>query len=94
MLPLRFPELGVEAIGEPTTTLTNGINDLVSNRNTIRRSITIPSTGTNFIKIDNEEISYTGISGNELTGVTREVRGTTKAAHSGGAIHHANKQTS
>ena len=30
-------------------------------------------------------MSYTGISGNELTGVTREVRGTTKAAHSGGA---------
>ncbi len=29
-------------------------------------------------------MSYTGISGNELTGVTREVRGTTAAAHNGG----------
>jgi hypothetical protein len=30
-------------------------------------------------------MSYTGISGNELTGVTREVRGTSAAAHSGSA---------
>ena len=30
-------------------------------------------SGTNFIQIGTEEISYTGISGNELTGVTRGV---------------------
>ena len=76
---------GGQAIGEPTTTLTNGINDTVTTGILLGDPSQFPSTGTNFIKIDNEEISYTGISGNELTGVTREVRGTTKAAHSGGA---------
>jgi len=44
-----------------------------------------PTTGTNYIKVDNEEISYTGVSGNDLTGITRNVRGTTNATHSNGA---------
>jgi len=76
---------GGEVAGEPTTTLTNGINDTVTTGIILGDVSQFPDTGTNFIKIDNEEISYTGISGNELTGVTREVRGTEKAAHSGGA---------
>ena len=76
---------GGEVAGEPTTTLTNGINDAVTTGIILGDVSQFPSSGTNFIKIDNEEISYTGISGNELTGVTREVRGTTAAAHSGGA---------
>ena len=76
---------GGETAGEPTTTLTNGINDTVTTGIILGDVSQFPDSGTNFIKIDNEEISYTGISGNELTGVTREVRGTTKAAHSGGA---------
>jgi len=75
---------GGEVAGEPTTTLTNGINDTVTTGIILNDVSQFPDAGTNFIKIDNEEISYTGISGNELTGVTREVRGTTKAAHSGG----------
>ena len=34
-----------------------------------------PSTGTNFIKVGTEEISYTGVTGNTtLTGITRGVR--------------------
>jgi hypothetical protein len=76
---------GGEVAGEPTTTLTNGINDAVTTGIILGDVSQFPDTGTNFIKIDNEEISYTGISGNELTGVTREVRGTSAAAHSGGA---------
>jgi hypothetical protein len=40
-----------------------------------------PSSGTNFIQIDSEEISYTGITGSTLTGVTRGVRNTTAASH-------------
>ena len=76
---------GGETIGEPTTTLTNGINDTVTTGIILGDVSQFPNTGTNFIKIDSEEISYTGITGNELTGVIREVRGTTKAAHSGGA---------
>ena len=38
-----------------------------------------------YIQIGTEEISYTGISTNTLTGVTREVRGTSKDSHSDGA---------
>ena len=33
------------------------------------------------MQVGNEEISYTGISSNELTGVTREVRNSTKLQH-------------
>ena len=46
-----------------------------------------PSSGTNFIQIGTEEISYTGISANTLTGVTRGVRNTTAATHSNGATY-------
>ena len=76
---------GGEVIGEPSTTLTNGINDTVTTGIILGDVSQFPDSGTNFIKIDNEEMSYTGISGSELTGVTRGVRGTTAAAHSGGA---------
>ena len=76
---------GGEVAGEPTTTLTNGINSAVTTGIILGDVSQFPDAGTNFIKIDSEEISYTGISGNELTGVTREVRGTSAAAHSGGA---------
>jgi len=44
-----------------------------------------PSAGTNFIQVDNEEISYTGITSTSFTGITRNVRGTTNASHSNGA---------
>ena len=44
-----------------------------------------PSTGTNFIQVDNEEISYTGTTATSFTGITRNVRGTTNASHSNGA---------
>jgi len=44
-----------------------------------------PSTGTNFIKVDNEEISYTGLTSTSFTGITRNVRGTSNASHSNGA---------
>ena len=44
-----------------------------------------PSTGTNFIQVDSEEISYTGITATSFTGITRNVRGTANASHSNGA---------
>ena len=44
-----------------------------------------PSTGTNFIQVGTEEISYTGITATSFTGITRNVRGTTNAGHSTGA---------
>jgi hypothetical protein len=44
-----------------------------------------PTTGTNYIQVGTEEISYTGVSGLNLTGISRAARGTTRAAHSDGA---------
>jgi len=77
---------GGEVSGEPATTLQNGINDTVTTGIILVDPSQFPTSGTNFIIIDSEEISYTGITATgELTGVTREVAGTTKAAHSGGA---------
>ena len=77
---------GGQIAGSPTTTLQNGITDTATTGIILVDSSQFPTAGTNFIIIDSEEISYTGISSTgELTGVTREVAGTTKAAHSGGA---------
>jgi len=42
-----------------------------------------PTAG--YVTIDNEVISYTGVSGGTLTGCTRGADGTTAAAHSAGA---------
>ena len=47
---------------------------------------TLPSSGT--VRIDNEIMTYTGISNNTLSGVTRGVEGTTAAAHGTGAYVH------
>ena len=47
-----------------------------------------PSSGTNFIQVGNEEISYTGVSGNNLTGITRAVRNSTRSGHSDGATSY------
>jgi len=77
---------GGEVSGEPATTLQNGINSSVTTGIILVDSSQFPTSGTNFIIIDSEEISYTGIAATgELTGVTRGVAGTTAAAHSGGA---------
>ena len=75
---------GGEEIGATLTTLNGAINS--STTTIVLTDATLfPSTGTNFIKIGTEEISYTGISTNTLTGVTRGVRNTTAASHSDGA---------
>ena len=82
---------GGEEIGAATTTLNGALSDNAFGTGGSGTSITVadssqfPSSGTNFIQVGSEEISYTGISGNDLTGITRAVRGTTRAAHSSGA---------
>ena len=76
---------GGEVAGEPVTTLSSAINSSTTTGIILADVSQFPDTGTNFIKIGTEEISYTGIStSNELTGVTREVRGTTAASHGAG----------
>jgi hypothetical protein len=70
--------------GEAVTSLSGGINAITTTVVLSDASL-FPSSGTNFVQIESEEISYTGITGNTLTGVTRGVRNTTAATHSNGA---------
>ena len=77
---------GGEDVGAATTTLSAGINGSQTTGIILVNDALFPTAGTSFVKIGTEEISYTGISASkELTGVTREVRGTTAATHSSGA---------
>ena len=77
--------------GEVTTTLDGALLDDAFGTGGSGTSITVadastfPSSGTSYIQVGTEEISYTGVSGNDLTGITRAVRNTTRAAHSDGA---------
>ena len=50
---------------------------------TLTSSTGFPTTGR--IQVGTELISYSGVSGNDLTGITRAVDGSTRAAHSDGA---------
>ena len=81
---------GGNILGALTTTLNGALGDNTSGNNGSNTEITLasatgfPTTGTNFIKIGTEEISYTGVAGNKLTGITRAARGTTRAAHNNG----------
>jgi len=75
---------GGEAVGAYTTVLSGDI-DASTTSITLNDASQLPSSGTNFILIGTEEISYTGISTNTLTGVTRGVRNTTAASHTSGA---------
>ena len=82
---------GGQEIGAATTTLNGALLDDTAGTGGSGTSITVtdatqfPSSGTNFIQVGNEEISYTGVSGNDLTGITRAVRNSTRSSHSSGA---------
>ena len=86
-----IPQFGGTVTNPQTTTLNGALGDNVYGTGGSGTSITLasvtgfPTTGTNYIKVDTEEISYTGVSGSDLTGITRNARGTTRAAHSDGA---------
>jgi len=67
--------------GEAQTSLNGGINSSTTTIVLTDASL-FPTSGTSFVQIGSEEISYTGLSGNTLTGVTRGVRNTTAASHS------------
>ena len=83
---------GGSILGSLTTTLTapglnNDANGTGGSGTTINVGSTtgFPSTGTNYFQVGTEEISYTGVTATSFTGITRAVRGSTRAAHSGGA---------
>ena len=81
---------GGNILGAIATTLNGALGDNTNGNNSSATEITLgsttglPSTGTNFIQVGSEEISYTGITASKLTGITRAVRGTTRAAHNTG----------
>ena len=64
------------------STLSAGINAAVTTI-PITSSTGFPATGT--VGVGTEEITYTGIAGNTLTGATRGANSTTAATHSSGA---------
>jgi len=70
--------------GEAVTSLTNSINSSQTTGIQLNDASQFPTSGTNFVQIGTEEISYTGISSSVLTGVTRGVRNTTAASHNAG----------
>ena len=82
---------GGNILGAATTTLDGALADDTNGNNGSATEITLnsvtgfPTTGTNFVQIGGEEISYTGITGVKLTGITRAVRGSTRSSHSNGA---------
>ena len=70
-----------------TTTLNGTLGDNTSGTSGSTIALTsatgFPTTGR--IQVGTELISYTGVSTNNLTGITRAVNGSTRAAHSSGA---------
>ena len=70
--------------GEATTTLVNSINAVQTTGIELTDASQFPTSGTNYIQIGTEEISYTGITSGVLSGVTRGVRNTTAATHNAG----------
>ena len=75
---------GGEASNAITTTL-NGAIDASTTTVVLTDASQFPSSGNSFIRIGTEDIKYTGVSGNTLTGVVRGARNTTAASHSDGA---------
>ena len=82
---------GGSVLGSATTTLNGALADDTNGNNGSTTEITLnsvvgfPTSGTNYIQVGSEEISYTGITGLKLTGITRAVRGSTRSSHSNGA---------
>jgi len=69
-----------------TTTLNGAITDPAATTGiTLTSSLGFPTSGTSEIRIGTEDLSYTGISSNVLSGVVREINGTTATTHLNGA---------
>jgi len=79
-------QFGGTVTAPQTTTLNGAITDAAATAGiTLTSSLGFPTSGTSEIRIDTEDISYTGISSNVLSGVVRGINGTTAATHSNGA---------
>ena len=86
-----IPQWSGTVTNPQTTTLNGGLNNDAFGTGGSGTTINVasttgfPSAGTGFIQVGTEEISYTGLTATSFTGITRAVRGTTRAAHSTGA---------
>jgi hypothetical protein len=80
-------QFGGTVTAPQTTTLNGAITDAAATTGITLTSSTgfTISSGTAKLRIGTEDISYTGITANVLTGVTRGIDGTTAATHSDGA---------
>jgi len=74
---------GGTASGTFVSSLASGINASVTSL-TIASATSFPSSGT--VIIGTELITYSSVSGNTLSGLTRGANGTTAATHSSGAV--------
>ena len=75
-----------EVAGEATTTLNGALTADVSDTTVVLADASaFPTSGTSYILVGTELISYTGVSTNTLTGVARAAQGTTVAVHVDGA---------
>ncbi len=84
-------QYGGTASSPQTTTLVGALNnDAFGTGGTgttinVASTANFPTSGTNYIQVGTEEISYTGVTATSFTGITRAVRGTTRASHLNGA---------
>ena len=82
---------GGKVLGSVTTTLNGALLDDAAGTGGSGTTINVasttgfPSSGTNYIQVGNEEISYTGVTSTSFTGITRAVRNSTRSGHSNGA---------
>jgi hypothetical protein len=82
---------GGNVLGSVTTTLNGALLDDTAGTGGSGTTINVasttgfPSSGTNYIQVGNEEISYTGVTATSFTGITRAVRNSTRSGHSNGA---------
>jgi len=81
---------GGKVLGSTTTTLNGALGDNAYGTGGSGTTINVasttgfPSSGTNYFQVGSEEISYTGVTSTSFTGITRNARGSTRAAHSDG----------
>ena len=81
---------GGKVLGSTTTTLNGALGDNAYGTGGSGTTVNVasttgfPSSGTNYFQVGSEEISYTGVTATSFTGITRNARGSTRAAHSDG----------
>ena len=82
---------GGKVLGSTTTTLNGALGDNAYGTGGSGTTVNVasttgfPSSGTNYFQVGSEEISYTGTTSTSFTGITRNARNSTRAAHSDGA---------